>query len=326
MGAALAINLDRSGHAVTLCATEFDAPFVEAIEKTGAHPSLALDVPQTIRIEGPTHWDEPLGASDVALLAVSSVGLRATFEGIKGSLKPGVPVLVATKGWDPETAEPLSKVLGREAEGHPIALLVGPTLAGEIASGRPTAVVCASESLDTARSLARELGSPTLRIFVTDDVAGVEVGAALKNVIAVAIGMCDGLAKMEATEWTNAKAALFSQGLVEMTRLARALGGREETVLGLTGSGDLFVTVMGGRNGKFGRLIGSGMKPDAALKQMATTVEGYEGAERAMTVAKKLGLELPLVRLVHSVLHEGADPSVALISFFATWSDETSSG
>ena len=123
------------------------------------------------------------------------------------------------KGWDPETAEPLSKVLGREAEGPPIALLVGPTLAGEIASGRPTAVVCACESLDTARSLARELGSPTLRIFVTDDVAGVEVGAALKNVIAVAIGMCDGLAETEATAWTNAKAALFSQGLVEMTRL-----------------------------------------------------------------------------------------------------------
>ena len=94
-------------------------------------------------------------------------------------------------------------------------------------------------------------------------------------------------------------------------------------MLGLTGSGDLFVTVMGGRNGKFGRLIGSGMKPDAALKQMATTVEGYEGAERAMAVATKLGLELPLVRLVHSVLHEGADPSVALISFFATWTDET---
>ncbi len=322
MGAALAISFDRSGHVVTICATEFDDGFVDAIERTGVHPSLAHPVAASIGIVQPADWPAVLGLADIAVLAVSSAGVRNTFTQVTRSLRDSVPVLVATKGWDPETAEPLSKVLGREAEGHPIALLVGPTLAGEIASGRPTAVVCASESLGTARSLARALGSPTLRIFVTDDVAGVEIGAALKNVIAVAIGICDGLAESKGTEWTNAKAALFSQGLIEMTLLARAVGGRDETVLGLTGSGDLFVTVMGGRNGKFGRLIGSGMKPEAALKHMATTVEGYEGAERATTVAKELGLDLPLVRLVHSVLHEGADPSVALVSFFATWTNE----
>ncbi len=279
------------------------------------------EVPPSIQVAGPDEWDEALQRSDVVLLAVSSTGLRKVFAQITGSLQDGVPVLVATKGWDPETSEPLSRVLGRNSVGHPIALLVGPTLAGEIASGRPTAVVCASESLETAQLIARELGSPTLRVFVTDDVAGVEVGAALKNVIAVAIGICDGLAEAQGTEWTNAKAALFSQGLVEMTRLARALGGRDETILGLTGSGDLFVTVMGGRNGKFGRLVGSGMQPGAALKKMATTVEGYEGAARAMTLGKELNLDLPLVRLVHSILYEGADPSVALISFFAMWTD-----
>jgi len=319
MGAALAINLDRAGHAITLCATEFDGPFIEAIEKTGIHPSLDHALSNSIRISEFSDWGAALEVTDVAVIAVSSTGLRSTFGTVTAALSSHAPVLIATKGWDPETGQPLSNILAADAKGRSIAWLVGPTLAEETASGRPTALVCASETIDTAKELADALSSPVLRIFVTSDVTGVEIGAALKNVIAVAVGMCDGLAEASGATFTNAKAALFSQGLVEMTRLSRALGGRDETVIGLTGSGDLFVTVMGGRNARFGRLVGAGVDPKEALDHMSTTVEGYEGCARALKLAKDLDLDLPLVRFVHSVVHEGADPSVALVSFFATW-------
>ncbi|MEX0874000.1 MAG: NAD(P)H-dependent glycerol-3-phosphate dehydrogenase [Actinomycetota bacterium] len=321
MGTALAINFDRAGKSVTLCATSFDDSFVEAIEKTGVHPSLAHEVPGSIAIVRPPEWGPVMKRTDIAVLAVASGGVRSTLAQISGTLPETSTVLVATKGWDPESAEQLSILLARSSPGHPLAFIVGPTLAGEIAGGRPTALVCASASLHTAQEVADFFSSPTLRIFVTDDVVGVEVGAALKNVIAVAIGMCDGLAESGAVAFTNAKAALFSQGLIEMSRLARALGGREETVLGLTGSGDLFVTVMGGRNGQFGRLIGSGVKPDDALAQMATTVEGFEGSVRAVLLAERLGVHMPLVQMVYSVLYGGVEPSAALVSFFSTWTD-----
>jgi glycerol-3-phosphate dehydrogenase (NAD(P)+) len=321
MGAALAINFDRSGNKVALCATEFDDAVVEAIAKTGAHPSIGQAIPGSIRIVGRDDWASALERTDILVLAVASTGIRRIASEVAPTLPKDATILVATKGWDSETVEPLHKILEQEIPSHAIVLFVGPTLAGEFATGRPTAAVCASESLEAAEDVAKALRSPALRVFITDDVVGVEVGAALKNVVAVAIGMCEGLAEASPVPFTNAKAALFAQALTEMTRLGRALGGRDETVMGLAGAGDLFVTVAGGRNGRFGRLIGKGVEPEAALAQMNTTVEGFEGTARAVALAERLGLDLPLVRMVHSVLYEGVEPSKALESFFASWTE-----
>jgi glycerol-3-phosphate dehydrogenase (NAD(P)+) len=191
--------------------------------------------------------------------------------------------------------------------------VVGPSLANEIATGVPTAVVCASESMHAARHIAELFGSERFRTYVSDDVAGVEVGAIMKNVVAICIGMCDGLADEFGVEaMTNAKAFVFSRGLVEMSRLARALGGRAETILGLAGAGDLFVTALGGRNGRFGRLLGEGRTPEQALHEMNTTVEGYANARAMVRLAARHDLDLPIVDVVAKVVHYGMSPREAI--------------
>jgi glycerol-3-phosphate dehydrogenase (NAD(P)+) len=194
-----------------------------------------------------------------------------------------------------------------------VVTLVGPSLAGEIAAGVPTAVVCASVSEESARRAADQFSAPLFKAYTSDDVAGVEVGAALKNVIAIAVGMCDGVAESFGVDaLTNTKAFLFSRGLVEMARLALASGGRAETVLGLAGAGDLFVTCLGGRNARFGKLVGAGKDPEGALEEMRTTVEGYTNARAAQALADKHGLELPIVRSVVEVLFGGTSPREAI--------------
>lgn len=313
MGAALAITLDRAGNSVSLCATALDGPFVEAIRRNRIHPTLNLAVPESVRLFDPAEWELPLREAEVAVLAVASVGVRDVVRTAAPLLADRAVWAVASKGWDPETAEPLSKVVEQESQ-RPVVIVVGPSLAGEMAAGTPTALVCASRDHEAARRVAGALSSPTVRTFVTDDVPGVEVGAALKNVLAIAIGMCDGISETKGRPMTNTKAALFSRGLVEMGRLARALGGRQDTVLGLAGAGDLFVTVLGGRNGRFGRLVGAGADPQKAFAEMGTTVEGYENAREALLLAERHGLDLPVVRMVHLVLYDRVDPDDAIAS------------
>lgn len=308
MGGALALAFERAGNDVTICATEFDDAFVEGIEKDRSHPSLDQAVPASVGIAHSGFWTEALGKAGVVVLAVASHGVRSTVRLAASSLNGAAIWAIASKGWDSATAEPLSKVVSDESPHHPVVIVVGPSLATELASGTPTGLVCASSDLEAARRVAGALGSSTVRAFITDDVAGVEVGAALKNVLAIAIGMCEGIAEVKGKPMTNTKAALFSRGLVEMGRLATALGGRNETVLGLAGAGDLFVTVLGGRNGRFGRLVGTGLDPQEAFEEMGTTVEGYENTLQAVSLAERHGLDLPVVEMVHSVLYKGVPP------------------
>ena len=217
---------------------------------------------------------------------------------------------IATKGWDEDTLRPAAQVVADEL-GAPdrVVAIVGPSLAKEIAVGVPTAVVCASHSADAARSVAERFASTEFRTYTTTDVAGAEVGAIMKNVVAIAAGLCDGLAESAGEAgMTNTKAFVFSRGLIEMARMTEALGGNPQTVLGLTGAGDLFVTVLGGRNGKFGRLLGLGRAPQQALDEMNTTVEGYMNARAAAVLADKLGLDLAVVKVVNEVVHGGLPP------------------
>lgn len=305
MGMALALVLDRAGNRVSVCGTEFDTSILEAIEKDRVHPVLRLPVPTSIRLVGPEDWSEPLVAAGIVTVAVTSRGLPATVKSISGYLSEEAVWAIATKGWDPQTSRPVSEVVSTVDSDHPFVIVVGPSLAAELAAGTPTGLVCASSNREASRRVADAFRSSTVRTFTSIDVAGVEVGAAIKNVLAIAIGMCDGIAEVTSKPMTNTKAVLFSRGLVEMGRLATALGGKQETVLGLAGAGDLFVTVLGGRNGRFGRLVGTGLTPERALEEMNTTVEGYENAAAALVLAKRLDLQLPIVEMVHSVLYEG---------------------
>jgi glycerol-3-phosphate dehydrogenase (NAD(P)+) len=312
MGTALAISFDRAGCSVTVCGTKFDAEIVNDLQKMKVHPALRRHVSSSINVIGHDDWEKPLGDAGIVVIAVASVGVRHVVKDAAPFLTGDAIIGVGSKGWDPETAEPLSKVVAEAAPGHLVVIIVGPSLAAELAAGTPTGLVCASVSMEAAEEVASAVSSETVRAFVTDDVAGVEVGAALKNVLAIGVGLCDGISEVRGTPMANTKAAVFSRGLVEMGRLAVAMGGRQETVLGLAGAGDLYVTVLGGRNGRFGRLVGTGLIPEKAFEEMGTTVEGYDNAREAVSLAERYKLDLPIVKMVHSVLYEGVAPDEAV--------------
>lgn len=312
MAGALAIHFDRSGHSVSVCATRFDGAILEALRKDRRHPTLRHSIPESVDVYDSRHWGKGFRRAELAVLAVPSVGVLSTVTAALEHLGKATIWAVATKGWVSGSGRPLSEFIQEVSPDHPVVVMVGPSLAWEIAAGTPTALVCASKDLDAAQSVADAITNTSIRGVVSDDIAGVEVGAALKNVLAIAIGLCDGIAEVKGRSMTNTKGALFSRGLLEMARMAVALGGREETVLGLSGAGDLFLTVGGGRNGRFGRLVGTGLDPVKAFEQMGTTVEGFDNTREAVLLAKRNGLRLPLVEMTHSVLFGGASPEDAI--------------
>lgn len=314
MGGALTVQLARAGHAVTILATAFDGPFVRAHLDAEPHPALGVPLPEDVTFVEPGSWIDVLPEADVLVLAVATPGLVPTVRECAPLVPKECVWAIATKGWDADTLRSAASVVGDELGDHSrVVAIVGPSLAAEIAVGVPTAVVCASENPAAARTVAELFASDRFRTYTSTDVAGVEIGAIMKNVVAIACGMCDGLADEFGVEaMTNAKAFVFSRGLVEMARMARALGGKPETILGLAGAGDLFVTVLGGRNGRFGRLLGAGRTPEEALAEMNTTVEGYANARSAATLAGKHQLDLPVVDVVAKVVYEGMSPRAAI--------------
>ena len=234
MGGAMTVQLARAGNAVTIFATPFDRPFVEAHVKGEPHPALGVHLPDDVTIVEPDSWGDVLPDADVLVLAVTTVGLVDTVRAVVSNVSPRCLFAIATKGWDEETLRSAAQMVGDEIGDDRVVAVVGPSLANEIAAGVPTAVVCASASAHAARRIAELLQSKRFRTYTSDDVIGVEVGAIMKNVVAIGVGMCEGLAPAFGVEtMTNAKAFVFSRGLVEMAKLARVLGGRAETILGL---------------------------------------------------------------------------------------------
>src|SRR5688572_9124195 len=195
MGAALALQCARAGVAVTLLATPFDEAVVEAHRRGGPHPALGVPLPVGVDCVASESWADVLSRSELVLVAVSSSGMARMVHQAAGQARADALWAAATKGWDEETLRSPSEVLDAEVgTSHPVAVLGGPALALELAAAAPTAMICAAEDLDVARQVAGLLESPTLAVVVTDDVHGVETAAAYKNVLAVAVGMCEGLA------------------------------------------------------------------------------------------------------------------------------------
>ncbi|MCA1830341.1 MAG: NAD(P)H-dependent glycerol-3-phosphate dehydrogenase [Actinomycetota bacterium] len=314
MGAAMTVQLMRAGNDVWIFTTPFDAPFVDAHRRGEPHPGLGVPLPPLTTFVEPDVWADALPKVDRVVLAVATAGLVETVRAAAPHVPGDALWIVATKGWDEEGVRPASGLVVDEiGDRSRVVAVVGPSIAAEVAHGVPTAVVCASESAHAARHVAEMFDSPFFRTYTSTDVTGVEVGAIMKNIVAIAVGMCDGLCEaFGVPAMTNAKAFVFSRGLVEMAKLAVALGGRSETILGLAGAGDLFVTALAGRNGKYGKLIGEGRSPEDALEEMHTTVEGYVNARAATLLAHRHGLELPLVHTVANVLFYGLPPREAV--------------
>ncbi len=248
-------------------------------------------------------------ARDV-LVAVPSHGLRGTLEAIEPLLGPDTRVCWATKGFELHTGklphQVAAEVLGADRK---MAVLSGPTFAKEVGAGLPTAMTIAANDPEFAASLARSLSSGTFRAYTSDDIIGVEVGGAVKNVLAIAAGMSDGLGF-----GANTRIALINRGLVELMRLGVALGAKRETFMGLAGMGDLVLTCTDNlsRNRRMGLALASGKSIDEAQQEIQQVVEGVLAAEAVKEVADELGIEMPICRQVYGILYEGVDPRAAV--------------
>ena len=235
--------------------------------------------------------EAPFGAADVVVVAVAS----HAFAAVVGQLPGGAPVLSLAKGLDPSTGDRLSTLV----HGRPVAVLSGPNMADEVAAGLPGAAVVASEDTGLARTLQEAINSGVFRVYVNDDLIGVELCAAAKNVMALAAGAVDGLSLGD-----NAKAALITRGLVEMARLGEACGAEPETFSGLAGMGDLVVTCWHplGRNRRAGELIARGATIEEAKARIGQVVEGLATAPVLRDLGRRLGIDLPVTEAVCAVL------------------------
>ncbi|MBA3413114.1 MAG: NAD(P)-dependent glycerol-3-phosphate dehydrogenase [Actinobacteria bacterium] len=293
-GSAFARLLADRGHRTTLACR--DPAQAEAIARTGRNPRYLRDIDLS-GIDAASIEEAPVAGADLIVLAVPS----SAFASVVSSLPGRAPVLSLTKGLDPASGQRLSTLV----RGRGVAVLSGPNLAEEVASGLPAAAVIACEDAELALSLQHALNSLSFRIYVNPDVVGVELCAAAKNVIALAAGGVDGLGLGD-----NGKAALITRGLVEMARLGEACGARPETFAGLAGMGDLIVTCWSrlGRNRRAGELIARGATPAEAVAEIGMVVEGLTTAPVLRDLSRRLAVELPITEGVCAVL-EGQDLS-----------------
>jgi glycerol-3-phosphate dehydrogenase (NAD(P)+) len=318
MGTALATHLARIGHAVDVLATEYDAAVVRAWREHRPHPAIGVLFHPGITVHRRDEWRVALGATDIVVAAVSSPGLQAMIAAAAAHTPAGAVWVLATKGWQPKTllrpSQVAAKVLG---DATPVVALAGPAIAAEIVVGSPTALLCASSDPEARRLIARTLSAPSMMTVTTSDVAGAETASAFKNVAAIAVGIGQGLSErfIESAfvrAFANVRAAIFAQGMIDMVGLAEASGGRASTVAGLAGSGDLYVTCVGGRNGRFGQLLGSGASPSQALRTIGSTVEGVASTAAALELAVRHAVDLPTARAVDLALREGLTGEDAL--------------
>ena len=287
-GTAFARVLADRGHEVTLACRDPD--HAAAITATGRNPRY-LQTADLSGVSATTVDEAPIADADLVVLAVPS---RA-FAEVAAALPGDAPVLSLTKGLDPATGERLST----RVQGRPVAVLSGPNMAEEIADGLPSATVIASEDHALAEQLQEAINSMIFRVYVNDDLVGVELCAAAKNVIALAAGGVDGLGLGD-----NAKASLITRGLVEMARLGEAEGAQPETFSGLAGMGDLIVTCFSGygRNRRAGELIARGASADEAAAEIGQVVEGLTTAPVLRDLSRRLSVELPITDGVCRVL------------------------
>ena len=306
-GTALAIHLARSGHDVRLWVREPE--LLEAMRATGENrmflPGFAL--PEGVRPVAT--FEEALEGARLVLSAVPSHGTRDVLRSAAGFVEPSATIVSATKGLEPDTLLRISQVITEElGERHRVVVLSGPSFAVEVARQLPTAVCAASTDLEAAEQVQEELRARYFRIYATDDVIGVEIGAALKNVIAIAAGVVEGLGLGH-----NSLSALVTRGLAEISRLACALGGRRETLAGLSGLGDLVLTCTGSlsRNRQVGVQLGQGRTMSDILSGMMMVAEGVRTTHAALALGARHGVELPIAAQMAEVLAERKTARVA---------------
>ncbi|MFH1747728.1 MAG: NAD(P)H-dependent glycerol-3-phosphate dehydrogenase [Planctomycetota bacterium] len=306
MGTVMAHVLENNGARVALLARECELQeLVVARENQRYLPGVKL-------ADNVTPTDDPAGALASTELIISAVPcqfLRALWERLEPLVPPDVPICSVTKGIELTTGKRPSQIIAEHARGNPIAVLSGPSIAPEVARCLPATVVVASAVSEAAQFVQSVASTSWFRIYTNPDVLGVELAGALKNIIALAAGILDGLKAGD-----NAKAALITRGLVEITRLGVALGARAETFVGLAGVGDLVTTCVSpvGRNRSAGERIGQGKSAEEVISESVSVIEGIPTTKAVLELAEERRVEMPITRAVYEVLFENKAPLTAI--------------
>jgi glycerol-3-phosphate dehydrogenase (NAD(P)+) len=310
-GTAMALHLDRCGHSVTLVPRRMEHALEIASSRVNRDYLPGYKLPHTIQIGcevGPV-----LMEAEVIFLACPSKALRALCESIKPHLEAAWQLklcLIMCKGLELETFKTPAEIVDEALPGIACGVLSGPTFAGEVAEGKPTAVVLAvgSDCEDPER-YQMAFSNTGLRAYLSEDVGGTELGGTLKNIYAIGSGLCDGLKMGD-----NAKAALLTRSLNEMVRLGVQLGGQKETFFGLSGFGDLVATCSGSwsRNRTFGQRIGQGEAPQVIVDGQKSVVEGYRAVKCLREICAEKKIDAPILGVIHAILYDGLEPLTAM--------------
>jgi glycerol-3-phosphate dehydrogenase (NAD(P)+) len=283
------------------------------INEDRENPDYVPGHPLPGRLSATADLEEAVSEATAVVMAVPSHGFREVFVQAATGIGDTVPIVSLTKGIEQETLATMTQVISDVAPGHDpgrVGVLTGPNLASEIAAGQPTAAVMAFRDQATAVTLQAVFMGPTFRVYTNDDVAGCELGGALKNVMAIAAGMSDGLGFGD-----NTRATLITRALAELTRLGIALGGRPSTFAGLAGMGDLIATCIStsSRNHQVGFGLARGQSLDAIVKEMRMVAEGVKTTQAVLDLASRNGIEMPIAAHVGLVLYEGMHPRDAVM-------------
>lgn len=306
-GTALAVLLHKNGHRVTIWSI-FEEEIV-MLKNEHEHKDKLPGVKLPEDMIFTTDLEAAVKGKDVLVLAVPSPFTRSTSHRMRSYVADGQIIVNVAKGIEESSLLTLSQIIEEEIPAAQVAVLSGPSHAEEVGRGIPTTIVVGAAKKETAEYLQNLFMNEVFRVYISPDVLGIELGAALKNVVALAAGIADGLGYGD-----NTKAALITRGIAEIARLGTAMGGRFETFCGLTGIGDLIVTCasMHSRNRRAGILIGKGYSMDEAMKEVKMVVEGVYSTKAAMGLSKKYGVQIPIIEQVNEVLFEGKAADAAV--------------
>lgn len=309
-GTALAILLARNGANVRLWGLPDE---VEALIRDGENSYFLPGVPFPNNLQPIADLEEAVVSANEVLVVVPSSVFPSVLEKVEPLLPSATTLSWATKGLEKNSGELLSSVAQKILQDRPIGIISGPTFAGEVARNLPTAVTVASTSKEHAERLASYLHSERFRAYTSDDIVGIQIGGAAKNVMAIAAGIADGL-----DFGANTRAALITRGLTEIMRLGMALGGKLETFMGLAGLGDLALTCTDNqsRNRRMGLALAEGKSIEQAKQEIGQEVEGVDAAKVIHNKAKELGIEMPITEQTYNVLYQGLDPKLAVQNLF----------
>lgn len=306
-GTALAILLEKNGHQVTLWSHREEE--AKELAKSREHKSKlpGVEIPEGIEIIG--NLESALREKDVIVFAVPSVAVRSTAKKVAPYVKGGQLIVNVAKGIEETTLMTLTDIIEEEIPGAKGCVLSGPSHAEEVSRGLPTTCVVGAKDKETAEFLQNIFMSPVFRVYISPDILGIELGGALKNVIALAAGTADGLGYGD-----NTKAALITRGITEIARLGIAMGAKADTFYGLSGIGDLIVTCASkhSRNRKAGYLMGQGRNMQQAMDEVNMVVEGVYSAKAGLALSQKYKVEMPIIEQVNKVLFEGKAPADAV--------------